>query len=55
VFEAPEVLNSVVALEKHAIEYNAESAAAAFVVARTLVERLVSELAPLVPPAGTQR
>ena len=48
VFEAPEVLNSVIAMEKHAIDYNAAAASAAFAVARTLVERLATELQPLV-------
>ena len=50
VFEAPEVLNSVIALEKHAVNYNVAEASAAFAVARTLVDRLGSELRPLVPP-----
>ena len=46
VFEAPEVLNSVIALEKHAVNYNVAEASAAFAVARTLVDRLGSELRP---------
>ena len=55
VFEAPEVLDSVVSVEKHAVNYNAPAAAAAFIVARTLVERLITELVPIVPkdPAPT--
>ncbi|HEY0335712.1 MAG TPA: response regulator [Burkholderiales bacterium] len=48
VFEAPEVFNSVAAVETFAIAYNASAALAAFVAARTLVERLVTELAPVV-------
>lgn len=50
VFEAPDVLSSVMGVETHAINYNTAGAAAAFAVARTLVERLVTELSPMVPP-----
>jgi DNA-binding response OmpR family regulator len=48
VFEAPEVFNSVTVLETHAINYNASAAAAAFATARTLVERLMTELVPVI-------
>jgi DNA-binding response OmpR family regulator len=48
VFEAPEVFNSVTAVETHAINYDVSAAAAAFVTARTLVERLVTELVPVI-------
>jgi DNA-binding response OmpR family regulator len=48
VFEAPEVFNSVAALETCAIKYDGSAAAAAFAAARALVERLVTELAPVV-------
>jgi HPt (histidine-containing phosphotransfer) domain-containing protein len=49
VFEAPEVFNSIVAVEAHAIDYDSAAAMAAFRAARLLVERLVTELEPLVP------
>jgi DNA-binding response OmpR family regulator len=48
VFEAPDVFNSIVAVETHAINYNAAAALAAFRNARPLVQRLVDELAPIV-------
>jgi HPt (histidine-containing phosphotransfer) domain-containing protein len=48
VFEAPEVFNSVTAVETHTINYDVSAAAAAFVTARTLVERLVTELVPVI-------
>jgi DNA-binding response OmpR family regulator len=48
VFEAPDVFNSVAAVEAHAIDYNASAATAAFTKARALVERLMIELEPFV-------
>jgi len=47
-FEAPEVFNSLAHLEAHAKNQDAQAATAAFALARTLVQRLVSELAPVV-------
>ena len=47
VFEAPDVFNSVVAVETHARNYEAAAAASAFGNARQLVEQLVAELVPL--------
>ena len=47
-FEAPEVFNSLAQVEAHAKNENAEAAAAAFVMAEALVERLFVELVPIV-------
>jgi DNA-binding response OmpR family regulator len=52
VFEAPEVFNSIVAVETHAHKYDSRSAAAAFRAARALVERLMSELSALLREPG---
>jgi DNA-binding response OmpR family regulator len=53
-FEAPEVFNSLAHLEAHAKKQDAQAATAAFALARTLVERLVSELAPVVQNSAEQ-
>ncbi|MGZ5090230.1 MAG: response regulator [Burkholderiales bacterium] len=50
VFEAPDVFNSIVAVETHATNYDSAAAMAAFHSARGLVQRLLDELAPLVAP-----
>jgi DNA-binding response OmpR family regulator len=50
VLEAPEVFESVVALETHATNYDAAAAATAFAAAQVLVQRLVAELAAVIPP-----
>jgi CheY-like chemotaxis protein len=47
-FEAPEVFNSLAQVETHARNRDPEAAAAAFAMAEALVERLFSELAPIV-------
>ena len=47
-FEAPEVFNSLAQVEAHAKNQDGEAANAAFAMAEALVERLVSELAPIV-------
>ena len=47
-FEAPEVFNSLAQVETHARNHDPEAAAAAFAMAEALVERLFSELAPIV-------
>ena len=47
-FEAPEVFNSLAQVEAHAKNHDAEAASAAFAMAEALVERLVTELAPIV-------
>jgi DNA-binding response OmpR family regulator len=46
-FEAPDVLKCVVYVERHAKSFDAETTAIAFTVAQTLVERLLTELAPI--------
>jgi DNA-binding response OmpR family regulator len=51
-FEAPEVFNSLAQVEAYAKNENAEAAAAAFVMAEALVERLFVELAPIVQRSG---
>ena len=48
-FEAPQVLNSVLNVERHALNEDAAAAAVALPVARGLVERLVNEVSFLVP------
>ncbi|HEV7390959.1 MAG TPA: Hpt domain-containing protein [Burkholderiales bacterium] len=48
-FEAPQVLNSVLNVERHALNEDAAAAAVALPVARGLVERLVNEVSSLVP------
>ena len=55
VFEAPDVFNSVVAIESEAIKYDCAAAIVAFHNATPLVQRLVSELAALVPGAAGRR
>jgi CheY-like chemotaxis protein/HPt (histidine-containing phosphotransfer) domain-containing protein len=47
VLEAPEVLASIVVLETHAINYNADAAATSLVAAQTMVTRLCVELQSL--------
>ena len=49
VFEAPRVLEAIVAVEAHANNYNAAAAQSAFVAAQALVERLASELSLMYP------
>ncbi|HEV7390831.1 MAG TPA: Hpt domain-containing protein [Burkholderiales bacterium] len=51
-FEAPEVLRAVLEVEGHAKNADAAATASAWPAARALVERLIRELALLVP-AGT--
>jgi HPt (histidine-containing phosphotransfer) domain-containing protein len=51
-FEAPVVFNSVLSVERHAKNEDAQAAAAAFRLAQELVARLVKELFPLVPPGA---
>jgi HPt (histidine-containing phosphotransfer) domain-containing protein len=51
-FEAPEVLRAVLEVEGHAKKRDAAATSSAWPAARALVERLVRELALLVP-AGT--
>ena len=46
-FEAPLVVNSVLNVERHAINDDAAAAAAAFPKAQALVERLLTELTPM--------
>ncbi|MGZ5095536.1 MAG: Hpt domain-containing protein [Burkholderiales bacterium] len=48
-FEAPQVLNSVLNIERHALNEDAAAAADALPVAQGLVERLVNEVSSLVP------
>ena len=50
-FEAPQVLTSVAAVERHARAEDAAAAAAAFAAAHALVEVLLTELAPYAPAA----
>ena len=50
VFEAPEVLAAIVALETHANNYNVAAAVTAFGTVQVLVERLSAELAIVVEP-----
>jgi DNA-binding response OmpR family regulator len=47
--EAPEVLASVVDVETHARDHEPAAAAAAFAKAQVLVERLLTEVAPMAP------
>jgi CheY-like chemotaxis protein/HPt (histidine-containing phosphotransfer) domain-containing protein len=49
VLEAPQVFDSIVALETHTTNYNAAAAATAFAAAQPLVQRLVGELASIIP------
>jgi DNA-binding response OmpR family regulator len=51
VFEAPQVLDAVVEVEKHTINGNVAAAEAALTSAQALVERLSVELASIVPQA----
>jgi HPt (histidine-containing phosphotransfer) domain-containing protein len=51
-FEAPAVLTSVMALESHAKESDTAAAASAFPAAHSLVERLMGELAGVVPSSA---
>jgi CheY-like chemotaxis protein len=53
-FEAPEVFNSLAQVEEHAKNYDVEAASAAFKTAEALVDRLVSELAPIVQRQGAK-
>ena len=46
-FEAPLVVNSVLNVERHAINHDAQAAVAAFPKAQALVERLLTELTPM--------
>jgi hypothetical protein len=48
-FEAPEVFNAVLNVERYARSDEAAHAAAAYVIAQELVDRLVSELLPFLP------
>ena len=48
-FEAPLVLNAVKELEAHAKNNDASTVAASLAEARSLVERMLGELAPMVP------
>jgi HPt (histidine-containing phosphotransfer) domain-containing protein len=48
-FEAPDVFKCVVYVERHAKNLDAETTAIAFTVAQTLIERLLTELAPIAP------
>jgi HPt (histidine-containing phosphotransfer) domain-containing protein len=50
-FEAPEVLTSVAAVERHARAEDAIAAAEAFAAAGPLVQVLLKELAPYAPAA----
>jgi DNA-binding response OmpR family regulator len=47
-FEAPDVFNALVYVERHAKSHDAETTAVAFAVAKALVERLLTELHPVV-------
>ena len=49
VLEAPKVFDSIVVLETHATNYNAAAAATALAAAQVLVQRLVGELASVIP------
>lgn len=54
-FEAPDVFNAVVYVERHARNHDTETAVVAFTVAQTLVQRLLTELEPIaLPDAGRQ-
>jgi DNA-binding response OmpR family regulator len=48
-FEAPDVFKCVVYVERHAKNLDVETTAIAFTVAQTLVDRLLTELAPIAP------
>jgi HPt (histidine-containing phosphotransfer) domain-containing protein len=52
VLEAPEVLASIVVLETHAINYNADAAATSLAAAEAMVTRLCAELQSLLDSAA---
>ena len=53
-FEAPQVVNSVLNVERHALNEDAAAAAGALPVAQALVEQLITEVASLVRPVPHQ-
>jgi len=55
VFEAPQVLNSVLNVERHALNEDTAAAAGALPVAQTLVERLVNEVSSLMRKSELRR